>query len=74
MKRMTYGTARAIFPVFLDLDSQTLKHRRVARRKLTPALDWRSTLDATPTRFHGAGSRCAYLDQGAAAFYCRVVM
>ena len=40
---------------FLALDSQTLKHRRVARQKFTPALDWRSTLDATLTRFQGAG-------------------
>ena len=40
---------------FPDLDSQTLKHRRVVCLKFTPPLDWRSTLDATPTRFHGAG-------------------
>jgi hypothetical protein len=50
---MTCGTARAIFPglTFPDLDSQTLKHRRVVCLKFTPPLDWRSTLDATPTRF-----------------------
>ena len=45
---MTCGTARAIFPslTFPDLDSQTLKHRRVVCLKFTPPLDWRSTLDA----------------------------
>jgi hypothetical protein len=37
-----------------DLESQTLKHRRVLCLKFTPPLDFRSTLDATPTRFHGA--------------------
>ena len=49
---MTYGTVRAAFP---DLDSQTLKHCRVVRLKFTPPLNSRSTLEATPTRFHGAG-------------------
>ena len=36
-------------------DSRTLKHRRVVRLKFTPPLDWRSTLNAALTRFHGAG-------------------
>jgi hypothetical protein len=40
---------------FLDLDSQILKQRRVVRLKFISPLDWRSTLDATVTRFHGAG-------------------
>jgi hypothetical protein len=42
------GRSSQAFP---DLDSQTLKHRRVVRLKFTPPLDWRSTLDATLTRF-----------------------
>jgi hypothetical protein len=55
MKRMTYGTVRAIFEAFPDLDSQTLKHRRLVRLKFTPPLDWRSTLNAALTSFHSAG-------------------
>ena len=46
------GRSSQVFP---DLDSQTLKHRRVVCLKFNPPLDWRSTLDATPSRFHGAG-------------------
>ena len=33
-----------------DLDSQTLKHRRVVRLKFYPPLNWRSALDAALTR------------------------
>jgi hypothetical protein len=40
---------------FPDLDSQTLKHPRLVRLKFTPLLDWRSTLNAALTRFHGVG-------------------
>ena len=46
------GRSSKAFP---DLGSKRLKHRRVVCLKFTPPLDWRSTLDATPTRFHGLG-------------------
>ena len=52
---MSYGTAGRSSQALPDLDSQTLNHRRVVRLKFTPPLDWRSTLDATLIRFHGAG-------------------
>ena len=40
------GRSSQVFP---DLGSQRLKHRRVVCLKFTPPLDWRSTLDTTPT-------------------------
>jgi hypothetical protein len=45
------GRSSQAFP---DLDSQTLKHRRLVRLKFTPLLDCQ-TLNATLTRFYGAG-------------------
>ena len=45
------GRSSQAFP---DLDSQTLKHRRLVRLKFTPLLDCQ-TLKATLTRFYGAG-------------------
>jgi hypothetical protein len=42
------GRSSEAFP---DLDTQTLKHRRVVCLRFTPLLDWQSTLDAMLARF-----------------------